>query len=816
MTTISPDRSRIAARMNPISAAVALAVGSITLTTSATAATTFSDEEMIVTSTRRDTSVQEVPFNMAAFSGDVIERQRLNNLNEIARWVPGLTFTDQGQRASSILTMRGLNASSIQAGEFLDNSGGDTVSTYVGEIPVFVDLKPYDMDRVEVLIGPQGTLYGAGTLAGAIRYIPTPPDLNNASVKTHVKTYIQQESEDLGFGGDVAFNIPIVSDVLAFRGLLAYVNEPGYIDYNYLVQKAGVSDPEPSTPGGFATNLRQKADVNDEQTFNARAALRWNVYEPLTMDLRYDYQNKQVGGRNINSLRAFDTTEYVSGLRFTEPNERENHIAEFSLRWDFGFAELTSASGYSRFKEDGQRDQTDLLLNFEYGYEDFPAFAAFTRDRNDETIITQEIRLVSQHDGPAKWLNINWLAGAYYSDLDRDAISEEFTPGIPGFFGLTPPPLATGDLEYLQLTKDSLQEIAGFGEFGLEFWDRWQVTVGARYYKYTTDTAVSVDLPLLTGGVLMRDFQTAKTDDNGFIGKLNTSVRLDDWIPGMSQGNLYATISQGYRIGGANLFAECASVPPPPGQNVCLTPGEKNYEPDKTINYELGLKSTWFDDMWLVNIAGFYVDWSDIQLDTISQFGNVPLTTNASEARSTGVELQSRLSLFDHFSVYGAYTYTNVELTKDAPNIIGVRNGLPEDAFNGDRLPATPEHQGSLNFNYNQQMGAELTLDVDYGFVVQSDVYTKTGLRGRGEALPGFAVHHFSTGISAEQWSLSLYIDNLFDKYAVTGVRNDRDFIDKRSDGNGLGANSFTLRRYYYNVIRPRTFGLNFTYDFNL
>ncbi len=808
MSTISSNRPRVAMRLNPISGAVALALGSMTLATDVSAADTYFDDEMVVTSTRRDASVQEVPFNMAAFSGDTLESQRLNNLAEFARWVPGLTFTDQGPRASSVLTVRGLSASSIRAPELLGNNGGDTVSTYVGEIPVFVDLKPYDLERVEVLIGP---LYGAGTLAGAVRYIPAKPNMDTLSMDTHVKTYLQSESQ---------FNVPIISDVLAFRGLVGYVSEPGYIDYNFLVREAGVSDPEPNflnpTNPAIAANLRSKKDANDEKTFSARAALLWNLSDALNMYLRYDYQNKKVGARSANNAVSFDTGQYVSGQRFLEPNQRENHIVEFSFNWDFGFAELTSATGYSAFREIGNRDQTDLLLNFEYGYESFPAFAAFTRDASDNDTITQEIRLVSQHEGP-----FNWIVGGFYSNFKQDAISEEFAPGIPEFFGIAPPTLPTGDLEFLQLGRDSIEETAFFGELGWQITERWQTTVGARVYEYDTDSSNSTDLPLFPPGnapfgSLLFNYAQFETDDSGVIGKFNTSLALDDWIPGMSQGTAYATISQGYRIGGANLNALCVSVPPPPGQNICITPDEQTFDPDKTINYELGLKSTWFDGRWLVNVAGFYIDWSDVQLDSTSEFGDVTIQLNASDAISTGIELQSRLTLFERLSIYGAYAYTNAELSEDAPGIIGVRVGSQQDAFDGDRLPGTPENQGSLNFSYDQPLDGDLTFDINYGLVVQSDVYTKAGLRGNGEALPGFATHHFSTGVSGENWSVSLFVDNLFDKYAVTGVRDDRDFIDRRSDGNGIGPNQFTLRRYIQNVIRPRTVGLNFTYDLDL
>lgn len=798
-------RKAVAARINPISIAVASAVGSLAVIAEpvlAADSTGFFDE-MVVSATRRDTDIQDVPYNIAAFSGETLQNQRISNLGQFARWVPGLTLTDQGNRSANVLTVRGLNASSIQAAEFLDNSGGDTVSTYVGDVPLYIDLKPYDLERVETLIGPQGTLYGAGTLAGAVRYIPNKPRTDELTVDAHAKTYFMSESDDIGYGGDVTVNVPLVDDVLAFRGTLGYVMEAGYIDYDFLVREPGVSNPEPdfTNPADVAANLTSEEDVNDEETLNFRGALLWNITDELEAILTVHYQDMEVGGRNINHAASFGTSEYVSGMRYTEPEERENTLVSLEINWDLGFANLTSATGVSNYDEDGRRDQTDLLLNFEYGYEDFPAFAAFTRDTNEEDTVTQEIRLVSQGEGP-----FNWIVGAFYSDWESDALSLEFTPGIPEFFGIAPPPLPTGDIEFRQITLEEEEQFAVFGEAGVQLGERFEATVGLRWFDYENTLNVTVDLPLIdVFGVP----DIVKADDNDITTKVNLSVNLDDTIPGMQTGNAYATFSEGYRLGGGNAFAAC-TIPLPPGQNVCLLPDEVSYDVDTTTNIEFGIKSDWFDGDLMVNAAVFWVEWDDVQLQSTSINGDVPITVNAGEAQSIGAELASRWQISENWAAFGSYAYTEAELTENSPNVVGIRSAPPNaDAFDGDRLPGTPEHQGSLNINYSQPIAGDLTLDVDYGFTAISDVYTKTGLRGSGEALGGFTVHNAAVKISSDQWSVSLYSDNLTDKFARTGVRSDPDFIDT------IGVNNFTLRRYYHNVIRPRTIGLDFRYNFD-
>jgi iron complex outermembrane receptor protein len=202
------------------------------------------------------------------------------------------------------------------------------------------------------------------------------------------------------------------------------------------------------------------------------------------------------------------------------------------------------------------------------------------------------------------------------------------------------------------------------------------------------------------------------------------------------------------------------------------------------------------------------------------------------------MEFAGRFQINDHWALYGAYAYNETELTKDAPNSVGVRTGpesaqinLPADAYDGDRLPGTPQNQGSLNLNYTRDIFQEMTVSVDYGFTSTSDVLTKTGLRGRnqadgtqtlqdtsGEALGGFTLHNLSLTFAKDTWSAILYTKNMFDKLAVTGVRRDSDYLDKRSDGEGIYSNGeqFTLRQYHHNVIQPRTIGVDFRYFFDL
>jgi len=646
-------------------------------------------------------------------------------------------------------------------------------------------------------------LVSATTLAGAVRYIPNRPSFDGVTLDTHARGYALNQSDDLGWNADATLNLPLVDDVLAFRGTVGYREEAGFVDYDFLVREPGVSDPEPDfgDPAAVDANLRSVPDADDEQTLTVRGALLWNATDAVQAILTYHFQNQDVGARTINHRDAFGTGRYVSGHRFLEPNERENQLLSLEINADLGFATLTSATGFVQYEEQGQRDQTDLLLNFEYGYEDFPAFAAFTREDGSEDTITQELRLVSQND--SRW---NWIVGGFYREIESDFISQEFTPGIPEFFGIAPPPLPTGDLEYQQLTDETLEELAVFGEIGYQITDRWQVTGGLRWFEYENDLRVAVDLPLI--GIVDSPFEQRITEEDDVTWRINTSWDVEESIDALDAGTVYVNVAEGYRLGGGNVFASCPD-PLPPGQNVCLLPEEESFLVDTAVNYEIGAKTEWLDNRLLVNLSLFYVTWEDVQIDSRSVNGDVPITLNAAEAVSQGVELQTRWQITDQWAVFGSYAYTRAELSEDSPGIVGVRDAPPNaDAFDGDRLPGTPEHQGSFNVNYSRPAFGNLTLDVNYGLTAISDVYTKVGLRGSGEVLGGFTIHNASVSLSDDRWTATLYADNLFDKFARTGVRTDSDYVDTIED--------FTLRRYFHHVTRPRAIGLDFRYRFDL
>ncbi|MBK7903610.1 MAG: TonB-dependent receptor [Proteobacteria bacterium] len=748
-------------------------------------------EEIIVTATRREANVQDVPFNMVALGPESLDKLRINNLAEFTRAVPGLYVPDQGPRSSNLVTVRGLNVSSLTDSIANGNGTGGTVATYLGDIPLFVDLQMIDVERVEALLGPQGTLYGAGTLAGAIRYLPNRPDPAAFEASAGGRLYSVNESD--GMGTDVwgVVNLPLVESRLALRLAAGYVNDPGFIDYNYVVREPGVSNPNPDfdDAGDVADNLREQQDVDTAETFTGRLGLFWQVSDTIDANLTYYYQDQQVGGRTVNHDQAFGTGRYVSASRFLEPNDMTNHLLALELTWDLGFAELTSATGASKFESLGQRDQTDFLMDLDYGYEDFPQFAAYATDDLEEKTFNQELRLVSQ--GTGKW---NWIVGAFYNRFEGDGVASEYTPGIPEWYGL---PDGFPDLEYLAVSNRKFEEMALFGELGYQFTERWQVTVGARWFDYDDQFVLEPSFPFFD--TVLND--SNQTGDNDTIFKFNTSFKFTPDVMG------YLTISEGYRQGGLNSGPPCQD-PIPDEQSFCLKEDEVLISPDTTTNYEVGLRSLWLDGRLIVNAAVYQIDWNDIQVAGTSDVGEVPITVNGGTAETRGIELSARWAITDSLQLMASIAFNDAQLTSDAPGLVD-----GEDAFDGDRLSGSPEQQGTLLLDYTRPLDNGWNLSANYSFTAVSDVYTKVGLRNNGEALPGYAIHGASIGMGVGPWVARLYVDNLFDKYAITSVRRDPSYIRpiERADLAPIDS-----RTYFQSMLRPRTVGLEVTYRFDL
>ena len=791
--------------------------------------------EIVVTATRRAESVQDIPLNIAAVGAEQIEEQGLTELSELLPFVPGINIVDRGGRQGNPIIVRGLNVDAIGSGDG-NNDGGGTVATYLGEIPVFVDLKLNDLERVEVLLGPQGTLYGAGTLGGAIRYIPTKPKFGQTTVEVRGEASKYSEASSIGYETGFTANFGL-TDTFAIRGSLDWSHDTGFIDYVNVVDEIGVTNPD--TPAG----LRRVEDADGEDTLSGRIAARWEPTTWLDGTLTYYFQEADIEGRRVSHWRSdvpglLEGTEsvgkYENAFRVEEPNNIKNDLIALEVVADLGFAELTSATGWSNFEDDGQRDQTTLLITLEYSYELFPAFTAFTRERGEQERFNQELRLVSTSDGP-----LSWIIGGYYNRLDSAAFSAEYVPGYVPYvnqpdldFGLTDRPDA---LEYFSTNRDRLTEKAVFGEVGYEFFDALTITLGGRYYDYSLKSAATVDFPLFEpltytpltlGEIQDLDFdpELAQSDD-GFLFKANASWEVN------SDLLLYATVSEGYRIGGVNGVGQCDPYDPT-GENTqgacALAPGqqydagggqvgtsirdERQYAPDKTRNYEIGFKSTLLDGDMTFNGALFYIDWIDPQLGSSTINANIPITVNGGGAESKGVELSTSWRASDRLQLRGNFSYIDSTLTELTPDLIRTINppGFGsdfEDGQEGDRLPGTPETQFSLFGLYDMPLSNGDSLKFNASYSWQGDVLTRAGGRGSSLTLDSYGVANAAVTYEADRFSVTLFADNLFDTFAETGAIGTRLSNQDIFDFEG---GSVYVRGFSTHILPPRQIGLRF------
>lgn len=771
-------------------------------------------ETIVVTGTRRALSLQDVPINISAVSAEELSEKRIDDVRGIAAFTPGMTILDTGPRSSGTIVLRGLSASDTDT---FGNNRDNAVALYLGEVPLYQDFKLLDIERVETLLGPQGTLYGVGTLAGAVRYIPNRPDASKWEGRFHGRMYDVAHAGDPGFTMDATVNIPIVTDKIALRSTVGYFNDPGFIDYVAVIREPGVSIPQPArgltsrtaaigTPEQIAANLYTYEDANFEHTFTTRNTLGLFPTEGISIYLNYAFQDTKTNGRQINGAGVFGTGNYEAAQRYLEPSHRQVHLVSGEVQAELGeFAQLVSATAYSKQKVRSSSDVTDLLLDLDYGYELFPQFSGYTRSANDYEQFNQEIRFVSTHGGP-----FSWVLGGFYNELKTTTNYRELTPGLPEFyFGpITYSASYPEPIEYISYTNSKVTEKAIFGEGSFQVTPEWQVTAGARYFDYDSTAEGAIALPLLeaTPAVVFGTPGGGEAGQDGWVWKFNSSYKI---TPDLM---LYGTYSKGYRIGGPNRVGPCPTDLSEI-QNACALPSEQFYGPDQTKNKEIGIRATLFDGKLQATVSGYHINWDGIQLASQTQFGAVGITANGGKAVSKGIESTFTIRPVRALTINGSYSYNDAYLTEGVVGLLTVRNqnlrarpkNIRVDVLASDRLPGSARHTGSLGATLNLPLGdGEVSTNITGTY--QGEVVSRVGARAGGETIPDYILARASIAYRKDNWELRLYADNLFDKYAYSSVGED---LSRRIINDGV------VSRYYTrSVVSPRKVGLEGTVRF--
>ncbi|GAB7552410.1 TonB-dependent receptor [Novosphingobium sp. 11B] len=755
-------------------------------------------DAIIVTGTRRATTIMDTPINISAIGADQIARQRINDVRGLADFTPGLTISDTGPRGTGTIVMRGLNASDTQTdGASYDNAMG----IYLGEVPLYYDFKLLDIQRVENLLGPQGTLYGLGTMAGAIRYIPNRPNTEEWEGEAHGRTYVKSHASKLGYQVDGMINIPIVKDHIAFRSSTGYYYDPGFIDYPFLLNEPGVSDPQPNgtarpTGAAYDANLHKGKDLNFEKTFTTRNQLLFQTDDDFKVIFTYAFQRTKTEGSQANNAGVLGSGKYESAARYAEPMNRRAHLLSMEINANvFDIADLVWTSAYTNVKSKSRADNTDLLLDLDYDYELFPAFSSWNESYSRRQQVNQEVRLVSTHGGP-----FNWVLGGFYNEQKLQRDYAEHVPGHP-WVNLAKNP---DELEYVSYTRSTVKEQAIFGEGTFHVTPEWQVTGGARYFKYSSEISGAQTLPLLRNQPLSPYDKTpsgGKAGQDGWVWKFNSSYNFTRDLM------VYATYSKGYRIGGPNTVAPCDN-PLPPGQNICALPDELQYGPDSTKTIEVGFRAQLFDRKVTFNIDAYSTKWTGLQVASATVNGATGIIVNGGRALSKGIETSFQIKPVPALTIQGNYAYNDAHLTEDIPGVLTIRE-VPNDysfrfvqldALSGDRLPNSAKNSGSLGATYTVPMGNG-ELSANWTATYRGSIVSRLGWdRAYGDKLSGYVLHRASLSYDTDKFGVSVFANNIFDKYAVVSVGNDR---------SRIGVNDGVAVRYYsQTVLTPRVVGV--------
>lgn len=764
------------------------------------------NDTITVTATRRSEDILDVPYNITAVSGAEIEAARTFDSSELLRTIPGVSVVDRGQRNATTVSgirIRGLNTDSNALGDYATSAVG-TVSAYVNDTPIFANFLLNDLQQVEVLRGPQGTLYGSGALGGTVRYILNAPELGAYGGHASFSGSQTEGSESEGFAGDITLNIP-VGDQLAFRVSFARSDYPGITDYVNLYELDG--NGVPTTPGGIldadpvtGVDYREQEDADTVDSFFARGSVLWQPTSTFDITFNYFHQDDEYGGRRGQVLgeNGFGEAygEYESGSVQLEPGERDLDVYSLEANWDLGFATLTSSTsmydqnGSSVSENTGFYAQAGFLSLY---YVSYPRpMASAVRQFGDEAFV-QEIRLVSDDGG-----RFDYVLGAFYQDQERMAAQQSYLRGYQAWYNAAFPCCTTdviNDNDFSYQAIENFTQQAIFGELTWHVNDRLDVTGGFRTFRNESenDSSFAVGLYAAYFASSTRQFDTEEEDT---LFKLNAAYEFGD------DDLLYATYSEGFRRGGANALPLCPS-------NFCelANPDREQYDADTVRNYEIGVKGRIGGARY--DASAFFIDWADAQLNTATPVWGFFYVANAGEAHAAGIELSLDGHLNDNWGYAVSYTYLDAVLDSNFcdPSPLRACPGIGLLDHEGNRLPGAPEHMINGAIEYTRPVGDLLftaRLDGFYQSETRNAVSTSPSFN---VDLDGFAIFNAVGTFSRDDWDFSLWVKNIGNEAGVTGVYTEA-YMGTDPGSNYYGNGSKEL------ISLPRTIGATIAFRF--
>jgi len=748
--------------------------------------------EVTVTASRREQTLESVPYSLSVVSGDELTRTGVTDLASLTAQVPGLSMYDVGARYSGSLfpVIRGINATAVSIGfHTLEQA---PVGTYIDNSPIDGYLQLDDVQRVEVLRGPQGTLYGAGALGGALRIIPNAPVLNSLSGSLEASGGTLAHSSGASYTADAVLNVPI-GETLAFRASGKYSHEPGFIDVYGLLDRTGSpftgtpvlanpADPVDS-PGIFSG----KNDWNDQNAFTGRASLLWKPDDKFNAQLAYTYADVngnsgpvvntefQGGPYPLDPRITFPPGgEYQFFTPIEQPFSRRTTLGSLDLSYDVGFATVSATSSYYTTDGDLLSDQTYII----YGLPSFVGYYAgnpvnprfiWTQEFADSAhTFTQEVRLVS-NTGPDK--RFDYTLGVFYETQTREGSWDIANPGSPersvaqgctgpisynfqtGMYSPFPNCLLVAgpdDVYYTQEDTQHFRDLSEFGEFTWHFARHAQITAGVRHFEQDfTDVQSYSDL--VFGTVVPPEPRSSQASKNTW--KINSSYEY------ATSQFVYALWSQGFRRGGANAIPLSGAI----GES---NPALLYYSPDSTNNYEVGIKGRLANGL-TYTFAVFDIEWDNPQVAGQTPVGNFAVW-NAKKAASRGVEFDLNTPLFvPELRLLLSAAYADAKFTENyliPADMFGNISGLA-----GQQLPGSPKTSAAATLNYDRRLGSGYDLLLSLNDTYRSAVPLSTfpGILGSIPAAPGMNIVNLSAALTRQPWHLGIYVTNLMDKWAV-------------------------------------------------
>ena len=735
-----------------------------TATCAQSAAQTAAQSEQIevvrVTAQKRQEDPAKVAMSISAVSGEQLTAQHVTDVTDLTRIVPNISFTAASGNGGA-----GPGTSNIEIRGISSAAGAATVGVYLGDVSITVgnvytmgnvEPKFFDIDRVEVLRGPQATLYGASSMGGTIKFVPSEPDLKTREFNTYTE-FSKLKGGGNGYSANVVGNFPLIDDELALRiGVQAQL-AGGFIDQ---VDGAGAV---------VAENINRVYD----QEF--RAALKWKPTRTLTISPSIYLQ--RVDARDISAFNL-DLPNYQAQKQVREPSKDTLISPSVTVNWDMGKADLTSSTSY--FERTFDRTQNGSAYN-SYSLSTFltstddggsappeliEAIAGLPSAvylNNHVRQLSQEIRVASKpYDAAVSpW---TWLSGMYFStqhtnidendpifginktfaDFGFSAEDPEILPdSFPGAF--PDDNSFSGSFHYRE------KQASIFGEVNYYFSPALHATIGARYLRGNTTLDQRNSLYLAGAG----NTSTTTLSSKAFTPKFAMTWELDP------SNTIYTSVAKGFRLGGSNVFVPPTTCGPDLEANGIET-GPPTYAPDSLWSYEAGSKSRFMNNRVTFNAAAFYVKWKNIQQGVYLPTCAYTYNANAGEAVSKGVEFEFKAKPMPGLTLSANGGYVKAELSNDK----GLENGVV-GAVKGARIQGVPEYNGAISAQYNFSAFGDKSAFVMGG--VQWVGSSKGSLNPEQTDYnrPSYHTADVSAGVSLDRYQFSVFVKNALDNDTI-------------------------------------------------